>query len=64
MHFSLYVCTTDPETGAERTYSYEADFPDKTPMGQIEAHAQSILRVLDQQASEGIDPDEDEPTAG
>lgn len=60
MHFSLYVTVQDSYSGAERTYSYEADFPDKIPMGQIEGHAQSMLKVLDLQAHEGMDEDEDE----
>lgn len=59
MTHRLSVTTNDAETMVERTYDYEVTFPDRTPIEQVEAHLKNMMQVLDEQAHQGEDDDED-----
>ena len=59
MTHRMSITTNDAGEMIERTYDYEVTFPDKTPMEQVEAHLKNMLQVLDEQAHEGSDDDED-----
>lgn len=41
-------------------YRYSLAWEKPPPMDQIEAHAKTIMRILDEQAHEGLDEDDDE----
>ena len=56
MRVELSVVAVGPD-GIERSYDYSVTIPDKTPLDQVEAHAKSMLRILDEQANEGEDDD-------
>jgi hypothetical protein len=60
MRIELTVETRSGETGSERNYTYVCELPDRTTLETVEAHMASIARLLDRQASEALDDDEDE----
>jgi len=60
MRIEITVETRSGETGGERNYVYACDLPDKTTFETIEAHVSNVARLLDRQASEALDEDDDE----
>ena len=53
----LSVSTNDHGNMVKRVYAYEVNFEDAMSLEQFEAHAKSMLRILDEQANEGEDDD-------
>jgi hypothetical protein len=60
MRIEITVETRSGETGSERNYVYACEVPDKTSLETIEAHVSSVARLLDRQASEALDEDDDD----
>jgi len=59
MRVELTVETRNGETGSERNYVYACDLSDKTTFETVEAHVSNIARLLDRQASDALDEDDD-----
>jgi len=64
MRVEFTVETRSAETGNERNYVYACELPDKTTFETVEAHVANIARLLDRQASEALDGDDDDTDAG
>ncbi len=60
MRIEITVETRSGETGSERNYVYACEMPDKTSFETIEAHVSNVARLLDRQASEALDDDDDD----
>ncbi len=60
MRIEITVETRNGETGSERNYVYACELPDKTTFETIEAHVSNVARLLDRQASEALDDDDDD----
>ena len=60
MRIEITVETRSGETGSERNYVYACEVPDKTTFETIEAHVVNVARLLDRQASEALDDDDDD----
>jgi hypothetical protein len=60
MRIEITVETRSGETGSERNYVYACEMPDKTTFETIEAHVSNVARLLDRQASEALDDDDDD----
>jgi hypothetical protein len=60
MRIEITVETRSGETGSERNYVYACELPDKTTFETIEAHVSNVARLLDRQASEALDDDDDD----
>ena len=60
MRIEITVETRSGETGSERNYVYACEISDKTSFETIEAHVSSVARLLDRQASEALDEDDDD----
>ena len=60
MRIEITVETRSGETGSERNYVYACEVPDKTTFETIEAHVSNVARLLDRQASEALDEDDDD----
>ena len=60
MRIEITVETRSGETGSERNYVYAVELPEKTSFETIEAHVANIARLLDRQASEALDDDDEE----
>lgn len=60
MKIQISTTTNDAESMTERTYTYKVDLPDTVTMEAMEAHARSILRILDIQAHSTEDDEDDE----
>jgi len=60
MRIEITVETRSGETGSERNYVYACEISDKTSLETIEAHVSSVARLLDRQASEALDEDDDD----
>jgi hypothetical protein len=60
MRIEITVETQSGETGSERNYVYACELPDKTTFETIEAHVANVARLLDRQASEALDDDDDD----
>jgi len=60
MRIEITVETRSGGTGSERNYVYACEVPDKTTFETIEAHVSSVARLLDRQASEALDEDDDD----
>ncbi len=60
MRIEITVETRNGETGSERNYVYACELPDKTSFETIEAHVSNVARLLDRQASEALDEDDDD----
>lgn len=60
MRIEITVETRSGETGSERNYVYACEISDKTSFETIEAHVSSVARLLDRQASEALDDDDDD----
>ena len=60
MRIEITVETRSGETGSERNYVYACEVPDKTTFETIEAHVANVARLLDRQASEALDEDDDD----
>jgi hypothetical protein len=60
MRIEITVETRSGETGSERNYVFACELPDKTTFETIEAHVANVARLLDRQASEALDEDDDD----
>jgi hypothetical protein len=60
MRIEITVETRSGETGSERNYVYACEVPDKTTFETVEAHVSNVARLLDRQASEALDDDDDD----
>ena len=60
MRIEITVETCSGETGSERNYVYAVELPEKTSFETIEAHVANVARLLDRQASEALDDDDEE----
>ena len=60
MRIEITVETRSGETGSERNYVYAVELSDKTSFEVVEAHVSNIARLLDRQASEALDDDDEE----
>ena len=60
MRIEITVETRSGETGSERNYIYAVELCDKTTFETIEAHVSNVARLLDRQASEALDEDDDD----
>jgi hypothetical protein len=60
MRIEITVETRSGETGSERNYVYACELPDKITFETIEAHVSNVARLLDRQASEALDEDDDD----
>jgi hypothetical protein len=60
MRIEITVETRSGETGSERNYVYACEMPDKTSFETVEAHVANVARLLDRQASEALDDDDDD----
>jgi hypothetical protein len=60
MRIEITVETRSGETGSERNYVYACEMPDKTSFETVEAHVVNVARLLDRQASEALDDDDDD----
>lgn len=47
------------DEGVSTSYSYVAELPDKWSLEVVEAHSANMLKVLDRQATNSDDDDED-----
>jgi len=61
MRVEITVETRSGETGSERNYVYAIELPDKTTFETVEAHVANVARLLDKQASETLEDDDDPP---
>ena len=52
------------ENGVRSVYSYTLELPDKTTLETVEAHLANAVRILDRQASERLDGDDDDDKDG
>lgn len=59
MRIEMSVENDDAENGRRSVYSYSIELPDKTSMENVEAHAASVMRILDKQSRENEDDDND-----
>lgn len=64
MRIEITVETRSGETGAERNYVYACELPDKTTFETVEAHVLNIARLLDCQASDALDDEDEEDDEG
>ena len=60
MRIEITVETRSGETGSERNYVYAVELSDKTSFEVVEAHMANVARLLDRQASEALDDDDEE----
>jgi len=60
MKLRLTVHANDAEDMSERTYVYQLELSDKTPLDQVEAHAKTMFDVLAEQANTDWSDDDDE----
>ena len=54
------VCREDPE--GSWSYECEVELPEKTTLEELEAHAKTMLRILDEQAASGDPTTDDDAT--
>ena len=59
MRVEITVETRCAEDGNERNYVYAIEFSDKNKLEDVEAHAANIIRLLDRQASDVKDDDDE-----
>ena len=60
MRIEITVETRSGETGSERNYVYAVELSDKTSFEVVETHVSNVARLLDRQASEALDDDDEE----
>jgi hypothetical protein len=60
MRVELSIEVTSADTGTTSTYNYAAELPDKWGAEMVEAHCSSMFKILDAQATDSSDDDDED----
>ena len=60
MRVELSIEVTSADTGTTSTYHYAAELPDKWGAEVVEAHCSSMIKILDAQATDSSDDDDED----